>query len=151
LWSSARLEGSAGVGPDYKVGPLEALWLADQEDFDWSDETKKADWHWTLMIAQPDFITAGEFTVASDALAHKKPNPAIAKLYLKELVEGTVVQIMHIGPYDKVGPDIKAMHTYATEQGYRLSGQHHEIYLGDPRRAKPEKLRTLLRHPVRKA
>lgn len=138
----------AGLTPDYKVGTLEALWLADQEDFDWSDETKKANWRWTLMIAQPDFIDWAEFTVAVEALAKKNPNRAIGKLYLKTLTEGTAVQILHIGPYDHEGPDIKAMHAYAYEQGYRLTGQHHEIYLSDPRRAKPEKLRTLLRHPV---
>jgi len=140
----------AGLGPDYKISALEGLWLSDQEDFDWSDDSKKADWRWTLIIAQPSFIEWDEFTEAVEALAKKKPNPAIGKLYLKELTEGKVVQILHIGPYDAEGPDIKAMHAYAAEHGYRLAGQHHEIYLSDPRRCKPEKLRTLLRHPVRK-
>ncbi len=139
----------AGLESDYKIGPLEALWLSDQEDFDWSNDTKTPAWRWVLMISQPAFIAKSEFTAAIYQLSLKKPNPAIAKLYLKQLDEGTVVQIMHVGPCSAEGPNIKAMHAYAEEQGYQLTGQHHEIYLSDPRRAKPEKLRTLLRHPVR--
>jgi hypothetical protein len=77
-------------------------------------------------------------------------NPALARMRLEPFQEGLCMQIMHIGPYDTEPATIEKMNGFARENGYRLRGKHHEIYLGDPRRAKPDKLKTVLRHPIEK-
>lgn len=137
----------AGLVPDFTIGVLEGLWwTASGKLF---DAGRKKDWLWTVMIWVPDFITAENVHEQIEALKIKKPNPALAGLRLEVFDEGTVVQIMHIGPYDKERANIDLMHRYAKQKGYVQSGKHHEIYLGDPRRTAPEKLRTILRHPVR--
>ena len=134
--------------PDFSIGALEGLW--------WNpggkkyEMGKKADWLWTLMVWLPDFITKADLEGIVSELKTKKPNPALAGICLESVKEGTAVQIMHIGPYTEEKPNIDKMTAYATKQGYSQSGKHHEIYSGDPRRAKPEKLRTILRHPIKK-
>jgi hypothetical protein len=136
----------AGIGPDYSVSPLEGLWwMADGADFDMS---RPADWRWTLMIMQPDFITHEEFTGTVSQLTIEKPSPLLSRLRLELFNEGKVVQILHIGPYDQEARSLHKLEAYAKSRGYTLRGKHHEIYLGDPRRAKPDKLRTILRHPI---
>ena len=97
---------------------------------------------------QPEFVT-GE--LVAEALAHlreRKDNPALEKMRFDTFDEGTAVQIMHIGPYAEEVLTIEKMHAFARENGYRPTGKHHEIYLSDPRKTKPEKLRTVLRQPV---
>lgn len=137
----------AGIGPDYTIGPLEGLWwMEDDGEFDMAKPDK---WRWTMMIFQPEFITQAEFDEAVLALKKKKDNPSIDKLRFEEFVEGRSVQIMHIGPYAEEAPNIKKMADYAVENGLKQHGRHHEIYFGDPRRSAPEKLKTLLRHPVK--
>lgn len=138
----------AGAGPDFTIGPLEALWLADREGFDWSDRSAKAEWRWTAMLPMPDFIAKADLAKAATELAAKKPVTIAGEARLEVLKEGSVVQIMHIGPYDAEGPNIRRLHEAAAEAGRALRGQHHEIYLGDPRRTAPEKLKTILRQPV---
>jgi hypothetical protein len=130
---------------DYPVMALEGLWWVEDGKF---DITVKDNWVYTMMIMQPDHITPEMFAEALAGAAKKKPNPALARLRLETFGEGLCVQIMHIGPYDTEPATIERMHRWAAEQGYRLAGKHHEIYLGDPRRADPEKLKTVLRHPV---
>jgi len=138
----------AGLQPDYSIGPLQALWWSDQgKDF---ASIQKKDWSWTLMIWLPDFINAKEVQEQVDLVKVKKPNPALDGAHLESFNEGTVVQIMHIGPYDAEQPNIELIHDFARQHGYQLDGKHHEIYLGDPRRAKPEKLRTIIRQPIRR-
>ena len=142
-------KGPAPVGYfEYVVPPLEGLWwLKGAKAFDMS--RNKKDWCWTLMIMQPEFVTA---ELVADALRHlkkKKENPALDKLRFEVFDEGAAVQIMHIGPYADEGPTIEKMHAFAKEKGYQLTGKHHEIYLSDPRKTRPEKLRTVLRQPVR--
>src|SRR3990167_8225220 len=100
------------------------------------------------LVKLPDFITKADLEGIVSELKTKKPNPALAGICLESVKGGTAVQIMHIGPYTEEKPNIDKMTAYAAEQGYSQSGKHHEIYLGDPRRAKPEKLRTILRHPI---
>lgn len=138
----------SSLTPDYSVGPLEALWsVKSGETFATSP---KKDWLWTAMLWLPDFISDKDVKNQTELARAKKPNPALNKVYLKKFNEGTAVQIMHIGPYGEEQPNIELMHDYALQQGYQLHGKHHEIYLGDPRRAAPEKLRTILRQPIRK-
>lgn len=136
---------------EYTVGPLEGLWWVDgaqsKEDFRAAD---KKDWRFTLMIPQPEFVSE---TVAQDFIKitlERKPDLEIHKVYVKKMDEKQALQVMHIGPYDEEEPTIDAMHEFAKEHGYAWAGHHHEIYLSDPRRVAPEKLKTILRHPVKK-
>jgi hypothetical protein len=138
---------------DYPVMALEGLWWVEGAEFDistaWEAFTDR--WVYTVMIMQPDHITPDMFAEAVAQAAKKKPNPAFARLRLESFREGLCVQTMHIGPYATEPATIERMHNWADENGYRLAGKHHEIYLGDPRRADPEKLKTVLRHPVERA
>jgi hypothetical protein len=133
---------------DYPVMPLDGLWWTDKEPF---DVENKGSWKWTLMIAVPDCITAAMFREAKKTLKVKKGLAMADEIRLKSFREGPSVQIMHIGPYSEEGPTIAKLHQFAADCGYTTAGKHHEIYFSDPRRTKPEKLRTLLRQPVKKA
>jgi hypothetical protein len=134
-------------GVDYKVMPLEGLWwVEDMADF---SIERKDDWLWTMMILQPEPVTV-DWVVKTRAqlLAKKDSSPLVGQVRFESYAEGACVQIMHIGPYADEGPNIARMHAFAHEQGCHLRGKHHEIYLSDPRRAAPEKLKTVLRQPV---
>jgi hypothetical protein len=133
---------------DFVVPPLSGLWCAD--DITAFQSGRKNEWQWTLMILQPDAVTLELLEKAKAKLAAKKPTPFIAQVELKLLHEGSAVQILHIGPYSAEGPTIGRLHDFMKEQGYTFNGRHHEIYLGDPRRCQPEKLKTIIRQPVRK-
>jgi hypothetical protein len=139
-------------GHDFKVAPLEGLWWAtDMKSF---EVHRKADWRWTAMIVLPDEVTPEDFASVRDELASKKPSPAVAKLRLARFDEGPAAQIMHIGPYSAEGPTIARLHAFIRERGYTFDGtkqKHHEIYLGDPRRAAPDKLKTVIRQPFKRA
>jgi hypothetical protein len=137
----------ADPSADFSVMPLEGLW--------WTDDVTAADlwerkdtWHWTAMIAQPDPVTADVVAEVIAEAGKRKALPALSKLRLERFEEGLCVQIMHIGPYAAERPTIEKLHAFADTQGYKLRGKHHEIYLGDPRRSAPEKLRTIIRQPV---
>jgi hypothetical protein len=135
--------------PDFVVMPLEALWWTNETGaFDY--ESTKATWNWTSMILQPDFASRALFKVAMAKLKERKDPPALSKLRLERFAEGLSLQIMHIGPYSSERATIERLHTFARENGYRLTGKHHEIYLGDPRKTAPAKLKTVLRQPVKK-
>lgn len=134
-------------GIDYSVMALEGLWWA--EDMSVFTAGNRDRWLWTMMIMQPDFITAQQVEVARAEAARKKDLPVLPKIRFEAFHEGLSVQIMHIGPYSAEAPTIARMHTYIAENGYVPSGKHHEIYLGDPRRTAPEKLKTVLRQPIK--
>jgi hypothetical protein len=133
---------------DYPVMPLEGLWRVEYGKF---DITVKDNWGYTLLIMQPDHITPDMFEQALVHLQEKRPNQALPNLRLEAFREGLCVQTMHVGPYATEPATVEGMRQFAAENGYRPLGRHHEIYLGDPRRAQPEKLKTVLRHPVEKA
>ncbi|MGD2253205.1 MAG: GyrI-like domain-containing protein [Anaerolineales bacterium] len=132
---------------DFTVMALEGLWWTEGEEFDFDD---KDNWQWTMMIMQPDHITQEMFSEALEEAKKKKDNPALDKLRLERFHEGLSMQIMHIGPYADEPRTLAKMAAFAEENGYQPRGLHHEIYLGDPRRAKPENLKTVLRQPVHK-
>jgi hypothetical protein len=137
---------------DFKVAPLEGLWWADEDAPTMAELQRDRDaWNWTMMIAVPDGVTAAELAAAADAAARKKELPAAPRVRLERFDEGLAAQIMHIGPYAEEAPTIERLHAFAAAQDYALRGRHHEIYLGDPRRTAPERLKTVLRHPVREA
>jgi len=139
------------IGDDYTVMPLEGLWWTDDMSQFRADD--KDAWLWTAMIAQPAFVAAEQVAEAIDELRRKKGAAAPAALALlryETFVEGLAAQIMHIGPYAAEAPNIQRVHAYIQEQGYALAGKHHEIYLSDPNRTAPEKLKTVVRQPMRK-
>ena len=136
----------AAPGIDYGVMPLEGLWwTVDRAAF--SPERKDL-WQWTALIMQPDFISAAMVDRARVELQRRKDLPALADVRFGPLAEGTAAQILHIGPYAAEQPTIAKLHQYINDNGYQPSGKHHEIYLSDPRKAAPEKLKTIIRQPI---
>ena len=132
---------------DYTVMALEGLWWVDSGEFDFNVAEP---WRWTLMIMQPEHITEKMYQEALQQLKKKRDSPVLSQLRFEAFCEELCIQTMHIGPYSEEPQTIQRMRAFAEENGYAYCGRHHEIYLGDPRRAKPEKLRTVLRHPVEK-
>lgn len=137
------------LGKDYVVPPLEGLWWAEDMDVFTTGGDRNA-WQWTMMIMQPEWVTEEVFERGCDQVRKAKDPPALSKIRLESYHEGLSVQIMHIGPYSEEGPTIhKLHHEFLPENNLLEAGKHHEIYLGDPRRVAPEKLKTVLRQPVK--
>lgn len=139
---------------EYVVPPLEGLWYADGVNFNGLNVTDKSKFKWVSMIRQPEFVTDEVFLAAKTSLQKKKPNLDLSKTRLITFKEGLCVQIMHKGAYDDEPSSIRLMQQFAEENGYAEDFSenrlHHEIYLSDPRRCAPEKLKTVIRHPIRK-
>ena len=135
-----------GLGKiDYAVLPLEGLWWADDpRSFTSGDKSK---WYWTAMIMQPHFITRDQVESAIASVQRKKPNEMLAHLRFEPFTEGRAAQLLHVGRYSDETPNIERLHAFIAAQGGKLSGKHHEIYLSDPRRAAPDKLKTIIRQP----
>ena len=133
---------------DYTVMTLEGLWWVEDGEF---DITNPANWRYTIMIMQPDHISQEMYLEALAQLRKKKPSPALDLLRIESFHEGLCIQTMHLGPYAEEMKTIAKMDSFAQENGYMLYGKHHEIYMGDPRRGDPAKLKTVLRHPVSKS
>jgi hypothetical protein len=137
------------LGKDYVIPPLEGLWWA-EEMASFTTARDKSAWSWTMMIMQPSWISAGQFESAVQQVEAKKSLLALPQLRLEMYDEGLSVQILHIGSYDDEGSVLEEMHhQFIPEQGLEMAGKHHEIYLSDARRTPPEKLKTVLRQPVR--
>ena len=133
---------------DYVVPPLEGLWWAEDMGAFVADD--RDSWAWTMMIMQPDWITI-DMVQRAMAKAAAKTGTASDSLRFGAFAEGLSVQIMHVGPYAEEGPTIARLHDeFLPDNGLVENGYHHEIYLGDPRRTAPEKLKTVLRQPVKR-
>ena len=137
---------------DYPVMALEGLWWVEDGFF---DITVKDNWFYTLMILQPDVVTPEVFEEARKQVHRKRgESDSLEKVRLGTFEEGLCVQVMHLGPYATEPATIERMREYMQENGLKdnvgPNGKHHEIYLGDPRKADPAKLKTVLRHPVEK-
>lgn len=136
------------IGLDRKVGALEGLWWAD--DMAVFASECKTDFHWTMMIAQPDAVTPERLARACEEIGRRKALPAVGAVRLERFAEGLCAQVLHVGPYSAEGPTIARLHAYIDALGGRFDGhdqKHHEIYLGDPRRTAPERWRTIIRQP----
>jgi hypothetical protein len=133
---------------DYSVMPLEGLWWVD-DGASFSMDNKDI-WKWTSMIMQPKFVTQALFKDAVEQVKKKKNLPSLLKMRFHAFLEGPSVQIMHIGPYAAEESTIQKIHAYILARGYEVNGKHHEIYLSDPRKLAPEKLKTIIRQPVKK-
>lgn len=139
---------SKRAGSDYVVPPLEGLWWADDPaDF---VARRKDSWRWIMMILVPPFVATG-LVAQAIAQAVGKAAPAAARLETMRLEEGTCLQTLHVGSYDAEGPVLANLHdSLMPDEGWTFNGHHHEVYLSDPRRVQPEKLKTILRQPVRR-
>jgi len=138
-----------GLEKDYTVPPLEGLWWA--EDMETFITRNKSQWDWTMMIMTPDWISVEIFADAVGQVRKAKDPAAINKVRLERYHEGLSVQIMHIGSYDDEGLVLSQMHSdFIPKNGFVENGKHHEIYLSDPRRVAPERLKTVLRQPIKK-
>lgn len=136
------------LGRDYVVPPLEGLWWAEDMD-SFTSRRDKSQWRWTMMLMTPDWITEHMFEGALAAVRAKGAPELLSHVRLGTLAEGRSVQTLHVGSFDDEGPVLKRLHhEFVPAHGLRLTGRHHEIYLSDPRRTAPEKLRTILRQPV---
>jgi hypothetical protein len=138
---------SKANGKDFVVAPLEGLWSApDPESF---TARRKDEWDWTLMIMVPDHLDEGIF-LAARTRAREKLGALPESLRLESLEEGLCLQALHVGGYDDEGPLLARLHGEVMPSGgYGFAGRHHEVYLSDPRRTTPEKLKTVIRQPVR--
>ena len=135
-----------GGSSEYVVPPLEGLW--------WSDDPadfllqRKEKWSWSMMIMQPEAVTEAVFQQALAEARIKKALPALDKVRLERFREELSAQVLYLGSYAAEAPAIEQLHAFIRAQGRELRGKHHEIYLGDPRKTAPEKLRTVIRQPV---
>ena len=136
-------KGAQGI--DYAVMPLEGLWWSDDlSAFIANDRSK---WKWMMMIMQPHFVEEAVIQAAIVEVKRKKALPAVAALRLENFSEGLCAQILHIGPFSEEGPTIQRVHDFIGAHS-ALAGKHHEVYLSDVRRAKPDKWKTILRQPM---
>jgi len=157
-----KMSNKSGKAPadffDYVVPPLEGLWWTEEDrPFETGQKDKLI---WTAMIRQPEFVTEEVFRWAVDELQKKKPELDTSKARLEEFEEGLCVQMMHLGPYDTEAVTVKAIDDFAISNGYVNAisevlpdghiRRHHELYLNDPRKTDPEKMKTVVRHPIRK-
>jgi hypothetical protein len=133
---------------DYKVMPLEGLWATESGVFEWG---KREPWLYRLFMVQPDHVTPQMLEQALAKATAKSTGSGPGSPVMETWEEGPSIQIMHLGPYSEEPRSLDLMQSYADEKGLEMHGRHHEIYLGDPRRTKPEKMKTVLRHPVREA
>jgi len=130
---------------DYVVSKLEGLWPCFKDGEPVPD---KEQWPWRMMIRTPDFIKPSEIEDALTVLRKRGKGAGADRVCLESIEEGQCVQSLHVGPYENEGATMCAMKSFAESKGLKLRGVHHEIYLSDPRRVAPAKLKTILRHPV---
>jgi hypothetical protein len=155
FYSEQAAMGSQNVGDDFKGEYATSAFQNVGNDFCGEQAiVDKNKFSWTSVIRQPEFVTENVFSWAKETLAKKKPHIDTSKVYLWKFCEGLCVQIMHIGSYDSESASVQKLTEFAEKSGYQTdiseNRRHHEIYLGDPRKTAPEKLKTVIRYPIRK-
>jgi len=138
-------------GIEGPIGPPEALWERRDGTQAWVEGAfpfDPAEWRWTLFVGLPEEASDEDIAAALAVARRKRPSAALADVHPMTLGEGLVVEAMHVGPYDSEPETLERMRGFATAAGLEPHGPHHEIYLGDPQRTEPDKLRTVLRQPV---
>ncbi len=132
---------------DYAVGKLEGQWWSEPaQDF---AKLPPNQWHWNLLIRTPEFIGEADLSQAVAVLLKRGKGEDVKRVRLESLAEGRCVQMLHVGPYERAGETVAVMKAFVEKPQLRFTGRHHEIYLSDPRRVPPERLKTILRQPVR--
>ncbi|MCL5097505.1 MAG: GyrI-like domain-containing protein [Candidatus Omnitrophica bacterium] len=132
---------------DYVVCKLEGQWWCGECGGDFAGVPKDR-WRWNLLIRTPDFVKEDDLAKAIAVLIDKGKSSLVREVKLESVTEGDCVQMLHVGPYDSENETIALMNDFAEKNGVKSDGRHHEIYLSDPRRVAPERLRTILRQPV---
>ncbi len=138
------------AGQDYTVCKLEGLWWADDPTQCFANQPRET-WNWKLMIRVPSFVKESDLKGAVEKLLAKGKPPEIGEVKLESLDEGTCAQVLHVGSYDQESATLVQLQVFAKKNGLKFHGLHHEIYLSDPRRVTPAKLRTILRMPVQRS
>ena len=133
-------------GIDYAVMPLEGLWWVD--DMTQFSIERRNDWKWTVMMMQPEFVTHDLIDKAIEQ-AQKKKRVDFSKVRFERFAEGRSAQILHMGPFSEEGPTVEKIHRFIKENGFTLTGKHHEIYLSNIRKSAPEKWKTIIRQPMK--
>ena len=136
-----------GGQQDYVVGKLEAQWWGEGEG-EALDGLPREQWRWRLLIRTPGFVGEEELERAVAVLLEKGKQAEVAQVRLEKMAEGTCAQMLHVGPYDREHETVARMKELAAREGLTPHGKHHEIYLSDPRRVPPDRLKTILRMPV---
>jgi hypothetical protein len=134
---------------DYTIGKLESQWWAENDAACFSSLPKEQ-WCWKLLIRTPDFVEELELKKAVAVLLKREKPAEVAEVKLETFTEGRCVQMLHVGPYEQEGDTASIMLSFAKAEGFASRGRHHDIYISDPRRVAPEKLKTILRQPVEK-
>jgi hypothetical protein len=143
------------AGHDFKVPPLEALWWSDYDLARLEDpralwRVPRSNWRWKALLLLPGFVTSEDVRAARESLSDKRGGDPLPRcVRLERIEEGACVQILHVGPYADEPETVRKMQALMKEKGLTPCGFHHEVYLGDPRRTAPARLRTILRQPVR--
>lgn len=132
---------------DYGVLPLEGLWWTD--DMSKFNAVNKDKWKWTSMVMQPEYVSKDLFETAVAQVKKKKKLIALSDMRFESYNEGKAAQIMHIGPFSDEGPTIDRLHSFIRDNNYEPKGKHHEIYLSDLRKRAPDKLKTVIRQPIK--
>ena len=132
---------------DFGVPKLEGLWWVEGDTPPL--EIPRNEWRWKLLIRMPEFITKELMFSVQPVVAKKKKNELVQKIALEKMTEGKCVQIMHIGPYSTEHKTINELMAFIDANGISVNGKHHEIYLSDPRKNKPDKMKTIIRYPVK--
>ncbi len=135
------------IGIDFSVMPLEGLWWVD--DMTKFSSERKDEWKWTAMIMQPKYVIDNDVKLAIEQVKKKKSLSALPKVRFENFTEGPAAQIMYFGPFSAEGPTITKIHGYIKNSGHELTGKHHEIYLNNPATTAPEKLKTIIRQPMK--
>ncbi len=134
-------------GSDFGVPKLEGLWWVEGDVP--ALEIPRNEWHWKLLVRMPDFVTAEMVSSVQTEVAKKKKNTLIQEISFERSSEGKCVQVMHVGPYSTEPGTINSLMAFISDNGLSVSGLHHEIYLSDPRKTEPLKMKTLIRYPVK--
>ncbi|KKM23224.1 hypothetical protein LCGC14_1617360 [marine sediment metagenome] len=134
-------------GNDFGVPKLEGLWWVEGNKP--ALEVPRSEWCWKLLIRMPEFVTKEMMVSVQPGVAKKKKNKLIHEISFEKITEGRCVQIMHIGPYSTEPDTINKLMAFMAESGLSVNGLHHEIYLSDPRKTEPSKMKTLIRYPVK--
>ena len=139
---------SRAAGRAYAISPLEGLWWGTKSKTEFLDEPRET-WNWKLLIRTPEFIGEKDLAAVVGPMAKQGRGSGAGEVKLETVAEGRCVQVLHIGPYSEETKTIAAMRAFAKSKGLAANGPHHEIYLSDPNRVAPDKLRTILRQPVK--
>ncbi len=133
---------------DYSIGKLEMLyWMGGEGEC--ASAAPKEEWRWQMLIRTPEFVEEAERQRAVEVLLKKGKPVEVKEVLFESLHEGQCIQMLHVGPYERVPETVEIMRVFAEGKGLTFGGPHHEIYLSDPRRVAPDKLKTILRHPVK--